>query len=56
MSAKKDGDSYTVLLPKTLSAGGETSYTAEEIYGNILTLFPEYVLMLSLFQILNTSI
>jgi len=43
LSAKKDGDSYTVLLPKTLSAGGEASYTAEEVYGNILTVFPEKI-------------
>merc|ERR1719206_1180391 len=43
LTAKKDGDSYTVLLPKTLSAGGEASYTAEEVYGNTLTVFPEKI-------------
>merc|ERR1719206_369979 len=43
LTAKKDGYSYTVLLPKTLSAGGEASYTAEEVYGNTLTVFPEKI-------------
>merc|ERR1719513_109057 len=43
LTAKKDGDSYTVLLPKTLSAGGEASYSAEEVYGNTLTIFPEKI-------------